>query len=224
MPGTPMRPGTISFVAILLVILGCLSLLCGLTNVPTLIFIAVTPDPQPVPGQPPDGMALQRMAAKENATYYPAMGGFLLADLLCGIGQIVCGFGLLKMNPSRRVPAILVTLAKVLLVFGSTVYQAFVLGSVMPRFLEQAMVMPAGPQGQPQPMPIDLNLVTQVLLVLWVSATVIVELAIFLTITLILTSSKTKAAFTAASAPQPTEDVQAEERPQPHFEGYEDEG
>jgi hypothetical protein len=222
MPAKLTRPGSITFVAIVLIILGCLSLLGGLTGAPSLIYTAVTPDqPLPPPGQPPGGPDLQRMYARETVTYYPVMGGLLLADLLCGIGQIVCGIGLLRMNPARRVPAILITLVKMLFSFGSSAYQVFVLGPVTARFLEQAMVLPPGPQGQPQPMPFDLNMFMQAVMGLAVAATVVIQLAILLTITLILTSAGTKAALAAAAAPQPHEEEEQERR-RSRYEGYDD--
>jgi hypothetical protein len=225
MPAKPVRPGSITFVAIVLIILGCLSLLGGLTTVPSLIYTAVTPDqPPPPPGQPPGGPDLQRMYAKETATFYPVTGGFLLADLLCGIGQIVCGIGLLRMNPSRRLAAIFVTLGKMVFSWGNQAYTVLVLGPVTARFLQQAIVMPPGPQGQPQPMPFDMGMFMQAAMGIGIFITVIVQLAIFLTITLILTSAGTKAAFAAAAAPQPAEDEDAEhdERRRSRYEGYDD--
>jgi len=225
MPRKPDRPGSITFVAIVLIILGCLSLLGGLTGGPSLILAAVTADPAPRPkGQPPNGMDLQRMFAKETATYYPVTGGLLLADLLFGVGQIVCGVGLLKMNAARRVPAILVTLGKMLFSFANHAYQMLVLGPVTARFFQEAMVMPPGPQGQQQQMPFDLGMFMQAAMGIGVAITVVIQLAIFLTITLILMSAGTKAAFAAAAAPAPLdEDGGKEERRRSRYEGYEDE-
>ncbi len=225
MPAKPTRPGSITFVAILLIILGCLSLLGGLTGVPSLIYTAVTPDQAPPPpGQPPSGPDLQRMFAKETATFYPVTGGFLLADLLCGIAQIVCGVGLLRMNPSWRLVAIFATLAKMLFSWGSQAYQVLVLGPVTARVFQQAMVMPPGPQGQPQQMPFDIGMLMQAAVGIVIFITVIVQLAIFLTITLILTSAGTKSAFAAAAAPQPAEEEvdDRDERRRSRYEGYDD--
>jgi hypothetical protein len=225
MPAKPTRPGSITFVAIVLIILGCLSLLGGLTGAPGLIYTAVTADPPPrAPGQPPDGNEIHRMAAKENATYYPVVGGLLLVDVLFGIAQIVCGIGLLRMNPTWRIPAILVTLGKMLFSWGNQAYQVVVLGPVTTRFFQEALVMPPGPGGQPQQMPFDIGMFMQAAMGIGVFITVIVQLAIFLTITLILTSARTKVAFAAASAPQPAEDDadNREHRRPSRYEGYDD--
>ncbi len=210
MPPKPTRPGSITFVAIVLIILGSLSLLGGLTGTPQLIITAVTDDAPPRPGQPPD---LQRMFAKETVSYYPVTGGLLLADVLFGVGQIVCGVGLLKMNPARRIPAILVTLGKMLFSFASDAYQMIVLGPVMARFVEQAVVMPAGPQGQPPPpMPFDFGQLMQAGMAIGVAITVVFQLAIFLTITLIMMSAGTKAAFAAAAAAAAEDEAKEERR------------
>lgn len=224
----PARPGSLTFVAIVLIILGSLSLLGGLTGAPTLIITAVTPDPPPrQPGEPPNANDIHRMAAKETATYYPVVGGSILVDLLFGIGQIVCGIGLLKMNPSRRIPAILVTLVKMVFSWGNQAYQVVVLGPVTAKFFEEAMKMPAGPQGQPPPpMPFDMGTCMQAGMGIGVAITVIVQLAILLTITLILTSAGTKAAFAAAAAPQVDDgafEADKDERRRSRYEGYDDE-
>jgi hypothetical protein len=226
----PQRPGSLTFVAIVLIILGCISLLGALVGAPSLVMSAVTPDPGPKPlpkfGEPMDSNEIQRMIMREVPSYVPFMAGSMFLDVLFGIAQVVCGIGLWKMSASWRIPAILATLGKMLFSFGNHAYQILVvspvMGTVMGRVMEAQMPPGPGGKGAP-PMPFDFGMLMQASVTIGVIITAVVQLAIFLTITLILTSGTVKDALSGkAPPPRPGDDEELERRRSRRYEGYDD--
>lgn len=224
MASTAKRPGSLSFVAILLIILGSLSCLNGLTQTPSLIYVAVSDEPGPRPaGKPPDNNDLLRMCAKESPSFYYVTGGLTLVFVLFGVGQIICGIGLMKMNAARRMPAIWLTLGKLIFSISEDVYQAVVMGPALGEFFEEAMAN-AVPPGQPAPqMPPEIASIMQIGLGAAMAIAAVIQLAIFLTIVLILTSHTVTTAL-AAGTDAPAEEAETPEREprKRRYEGYED--
>jgi hypothetical protein len=226
---TANRPGSLSFVAIVLIVVGAWSLLGALLGGPMMIIQVVSPDPgpQPMPKFPQqmDNAELQRRIAREVPSMYPVSGGLMIVSVFFGIAQVFSGIMLWKMNPRWRMPAILASLGKLLFAFGGHAYQILVVGPIMGTVMEKAMEewMPAGgPQGQAMPFQINWSLMMQAASALG-ACVGIIQLAIFLTITVILCTSTVKDALAGKLPPPRTSDEEElEHRRHSKYEGYDD--
>jgi flagellar basal body-associated protein FliL len=220
MPRTPTRPGSITFVAIVLIVLGCLSLL-GAIQIVTLAIVALSAEPAPAtraPGQPPDQASIHRFLAKEVPGYYPVAFAAESLNVLFGLAQLLCGVGLLKLKPGARIWALWLIIAKLLFAFASNAYQGFVVIPPTQRFLAENIVQPAGQQA-----PADLiSTITGAILIMVVVGSVVFQIAVALTLILVLTSATAKKAFSGGAEPQSEEGEPKEERPRSRYEGYDE--
>lgn len=214
MPRPPQRPGSVLFAAIVLIIVGTLSLLCDLMGGGMIAVLAAIPAPaakEKVAGkaliaEPPDPFAEMRFIAKEAPGYYVFSGVSVGLDLLLGLGQLICGIGLLRMSSSARLMAILLTVVKLLAGFGGHVYNFLYVMPAQARFHELNPPLPGMP---------DMASLTQTLGMGMVVIYIVIQLAIALTIVLLLLLPGNRQAFIDAASPQPEEQ---ERRPS----GYDD--
>ena len=99
MPATPKRPGSVTFVAILLILFGILSLLGVLQQAPSLLAAVLREPPaQVAPEEMLDGPTLHRFLAKDATGYFPIMFAEQVGYLVLSVSQILCGIGH-KLNP-----------------------------------------------------------------------------------------------------------------------------
>jgi hypothetical protein len=218
MPETPARPGTVTFVAIVLIILGSISLLSALIGVPWTAYIALSPEPPaPPPNQPPDIAAIQRFLAKEVPGFYAVTLTFAGLDLLFGLGELLSGIGLLKLKPRARAAAFFVILGKLLLGIGANTYQGLVVLPVQNSFIAKH-VLPAGQQA-----PFDISALMGGISLVAVGVVVLLQIAVAVILILVLLTSSAKAAFAGVAATPPLDEEQEkQEQIRSPYEGYEE--
>lgn len=218
MPDARKRPGSVTFVAIALIVLGGVALAVGLVEVPLLAVIASADAPAGAArgaGQL-EHAAVHHAIAREVPGYFPAMIAISIVSLLLGIAQLLCGIGLLKLRPHARTWALWIVLGKLVYALASNGYQAFIVGPVERRIVA-ANLVPAG-----EVLPFDLGAIMGGLLVVVEVVTMILQIAIALTLLLVLLSATVRQAFAPSAVPL----VEAEPPvpPRSPYEGYEDEG
>src|ERR1019366_7596602 len=156
MPAKPKRPGQVIFVAVVLIILGCWSLLGGVCGGGFTAFAAMQPDPGG-PAQPGDPFAAQRFLAKEIPGYTATIFVLLFFNMLFGIGELIAGIGLLRMSSAARTLAIVLTVLKLFFSMASNAYNLVYVLPANDKFIREHLIVAQG--GQPPPF--DLGAVPQ---------------------------------------------------------------
>jgi hypothetical protein len=216
MPPKSTRPGSVTFVAIVLIILGSLSLLGGVLQIPQLV-VALSVEPAArAPGQPPDEAAIHRFLAKEVPGYYAVT--LVTAALSCafGLAQLLVGIALMKLKPGARAWAIWIILAKLLFAFAGNAYQGFVVAPATKGFLAEN-IFPPGQQA-----PFDIGAFMGAFLLVVLVGSMVFQIAIALTLILVLMSATAKKAFSGVVEPQPDDGEEKEERRRSRHEDYDD--
>jgi hypothetical protein len=209
-------PGMIIFVGVIMIIVGCWSLVGGVCGGGGIGVAAISKEPPGAQGkvQPGDVGAVHRFFAKEVPGYFAVSLAIVGIDMLFGLGQLVAGIGLLRLNSLARSAAMLLTLGKLLLSFGSHAFQIIFVLPAQERFFQLNPPVPAG-----QPQPFDINMVMRSLTVVILVITVVIQIAIALTVVIVLNTKNTKAAFAGQSSESSDEE---RERPRSRYEGYDD--
>ncbi len=208
----PQRPGMVLFVAIVVIIVGGLTLVGNLCGGGSMAITAMAPEAPQGKGQPPDGAAIQRFIAKEVPSYIPVSLSIMVVDLFVGIGMLAAGIGLMRMSSLSRMAAIGLTLFKLLLACLGNVYN-FVL--VMPA---QSKFFEANPL--PQGAPFDIAAFTQGATLICLGIVIVIQLAVAAIILIGLNTAGVRAAFAAAGKPPMDDDE--DDRPRSRYEGYDD--
>ena len=147
------RPGAVTAAAVVLFIVGSLSLLCGIVTGGGVAVFALNPPrpdaPKKADAADPFGFmfAQQDFVIKESPAYYPVHITGAALDLLLGIAQIACGVGLLRMSSASRWMAILFTLVKLLTSLAFHVYTLMYEFPAQERFAAANPLVKGGPDG-----------------------------------------------------------------------------
>lgn len=213
MPAKVRTPGMITFVGILLIVVGGWSLLGGLCGGGGLAFAALSPDPggPQAKAMPGDANAVHRFFAKEVPGYFAVTFLVLGIDMLFGLGQLIAGIGLFKLSPLARILAIGLTLGKLLLSLAGHLFQIIFVLPAQKKFFDLNPPLPPGQQA-----PFDIQTFTQSLTVVILGITVLIQLAIAFTIVLVLMTNKS--AFTAPAVSLD----EGGEGSRSRYEGYDD--
>jgi hypothetical protein len=197
MPRSPKRPGTVTVAAIILIVLGTLSLVCGVCGAGGTAVMALMPEgaAKGGPGQPPDPMAPQRFIAKEVPAYYPVIFASVGLDMMIGLGQLICGIGLLRMSSLSRLLAILLTLVKLVVSLAGHAFSFLLVFPAQSRFFEQ--------NPPPANAPFDAAAFGQAFGMGFVVLTIVVQLVIVAVVVLLLSLKGTRDAFASAGSPEP---------------------
>jgi hypothetical protein len=212
------RPGVVVAAAILLFILGGLSILgacCGIGSVLMRDTLEnMIPKPPEIQGKKPmDGMALNRQVEKELPSKVFVESGFHVFNLLLGLVKVGLGIGLLRLLSAARTFTFAIAVCSILTSMGQQLYEAIVVAPVMQRaFAEQAKDMPQEMQG--------LGTIMQA--GAWGGAVlgIVISLAIWITVMVLLSGAKVRSAFAGADSESSSEDD--EEKPRSRYEGYDD--
>ena len=221
---TPKRPGLVTFVAVVLIILGSLSLLGGVCGGAATVFMALQPEPAapPAPGDIMAPMAQQQhFMAKEVPAYTATQFGILFLELLFGAGQLIAGIGLLRLSPAARMLALFLTVTKLLYALAHHAYQLIFILPAASKLQQQMMAdmqKMAGPNAPPPP-PIDIGGLTQAMGMIGVGCTFAVQLTIAIMILIVLNMQTTKDAFAGISPGGLPED---DDRLRSRLKGYDE--
>lgn len=209
----PKTPGIVIAAGVIVILMGCWSLLGGLCTGGGMLVIAATPEP-PGPIQPGDPAAPVRFFIKEIPGYVAIQMAGLAISMLVGLGEIIAGIAAMKLKPMARILATLLLAFNLLLLLASTIYQVAV---VMPKQQEFVRLHPVIPAGQPQPF--DVGAMTEVFTYFMLGCVGFIQLAITLTIILMLNSTTARNAFAGKLSPKEEEELQERKL---RYEGYDD--
>lgn len=137
MPDISKRPGTITFVAIVLFVFGTLAVFSSAGNAIYAVVMILNPHGEGAEKiRPDDAMANVRFLAGEIPGFVPTVIGIAAVDVLFAIAQIFFGVGLLRLRPAARTATINLILARLVYSLCYDAYSAFVMIPAQIRFFE----------------------------------------------------------------------------------------
>lgn len=221
------RPGTLTFVAVVLFGFAAISSLSALSTGFYSINIAVNPKPANAAQKIEigDTAAMMRAIADEIPGYVAISLAIVVLDLLFAAGQFYCAMGILRLRPSARKAAIWLILVRLLYVLGYDGFETFVVVPIYVRVFEQGMLAQMPAQGAP-PMQMFSQIMSIMLYAMMAIKAFVEIFAAFLMI-ILLSTMKAKNAFAGVDdTPETTltEDRERQqERERTQYSGYEDE-
>jgi hypothetical protein len=225
MPAFAKRPGIVTFVAVVLIVLGSLALLLGICGVGGQIVIAMIPEPVGKP-RPDDLLALMlaapRFLAKEVPGYMAAQIIHVVAYFGFGLTQLFAGIGCLRLRPAARKAAMATT---VLYLAYSFAFQAYTAIFVLPANVELQKQQQANmPPGAP-----DMSSMAQVSGAMTLGCFIATDITIAVLILIGLNTQSAKAAFAVVpfepSAEEDDDEARDSNDPRDRrskFKGYEE--
>jgi hypothetical protein len=226
MPAIAKRPGIVTFVAVVLIILGSLALLFGFCGVIGEIVMALLPEPAGKP-RPEDilgnALAGPRFLAKEVPGFVAVQIVGIIAYFAFGATALFAGIGCLRLSPAARKAAIVATLLFLLYAMASQVYGVIY---ILPAQVELQKQQQANlPPGMP-----DMSAVAQIGGAVSLGCGIAFYVTIAALILIGLNTKSAKAAFAGVPVEMPlAEDDDGDSRhgikpgdPRPKYEGYEE--
>jgi hypothetical protein len=206
MARTVKRPGTVTWAAVVLFIIGGWSLIMVPCAGVGMAVIAALPEKPLVNGKaaPDDPGAPIRFISREVPGYEIVTFASLGVSFLFGIIEIACGIGVLRLSSGARMLALLVACTRMLFSIAGNLYQALMVMPVQQRFYDQNPHIPGGS-------------IASGLGYVGLGIGFLIQLIIFFAIVGLLMSSSARNAFAAAANP-PAED----DEPPRRDEGYDD--
>ena len=224
MPAAVKRPGTLTFVAIVLFAFSAAYVFLSLSSGFYAIVFATSEAPAngDVRIQAGDVMATLRFMADQIPGYVAIALSIATLDLLFAICLFICGVNILRLTPWARTGTILLVLIRLLYILGYDVFKALVLLPIeLDLAKRQVADMPQAGHGKAE---IEIVLaIMNVAVYIVFGFQIVIEVFASLLIVLLLSTRKAKNAF--AGIPNEPERTLSEDRQAPSpYTGYDDEG
>lgn len=198
MPDIAKRPGTVKFVAIVLLLFGTGYVLYGCFNGFYAAFVVMNPeaaDPH-AKVRPDDFVANLRFVASRIPGFVATVLAIAALDIFFGICQLICGVAIWRLKPAARSATIVLVLVRLAYALAYDAFSALV---VLPAEIEFIELHPLDlPKDAPEiPLAGIMKIVTIGVLII----EVFMQLFVTLLIVLLLRSATVKAAFAGTPAP-----------------------
>jgi hypothetical protein len=218
------RPGTLTFVAIVLFAFSAVYIFSSLSSGFWAIVVATSSPPANANAkvEPGDVAAAMRFVADQLPGYVAIALAIASLDFFFAIGLLICGINILRLTPWARTGTILLILVRLAYILGYDVFKAVMLLPIELDLAKRHVAeMPQAGQAQAE-MELVLTIMNVAVYAIF-GVQILVEVFASLLIVLLLSTTKAKNAF--AGVPDEPERTLSEDRQQgpSKYAGYEDE-
>jgi hypothetical protein len=224
MPDIRKRPGTLTFVAVVMFAFSAIYMFSSVTSGFWAIIVATSP---PLDGgaakvEPGDVAATMRFVADQLPGYVAIALAIASLDLFFAVALLICGINILRLTPWARSGTILLIMIRLLYILGYDVFKAVMLLPIELDLAKRHVAeMPQAGQAQAE-MELVLTIMNVAVYAVF-GVQILVEVFASLLIVLLLSTTRAKDAF--AGVEMEPERTLSEERQQApsKYAGYEDE-
>jgi hypothetical protein len=224
MPDIRKRPGTLTFVAIVLFTFSVIYTFSSVTSGFWAIVVATSPPPANAAAKvdPGDVAATLRFVADQLPGYVAIALAIASLDLFFAIGLLVCGINILRLTPWARTGTIILILIRLAYILGYDVFKAVMLLPIELDLAKRHVAeMPQAGQAQAE-MEMVLTIMNVAVYAVF-GVQILIEVFASLLIVLLLSTTKAKNAFAGVELePERTLSEDREQTPS-KYAGYDDE-